>query len=197
MLVSFKTHFLLFLNQYCVVVITAESSPIPSSSRGAVDMIKHTVTFFDSDFKKIYSFDLDPLEQGLSITCTDFSDQIGSAGSRIRNKEYFVVGTAYVVPEEMEPSKGRILVFKANRRDDCAALDGGQNSVAVNYDELGASSLRQGFEGATSSSEVFDVFLVTQRPAKGAVFSLSLQKGKLFAAIGSKVRFCHLMHLLP
>jgi DNA damage-binding protein 1 len=51
----------------------------------------------------IFTFDLDRFEQGLSCTTVVFEP--GSA-------EYFVVGSAYVVPDEQEPTRGRILVFE-------------------------------------------------------------------------------------
>ena len=43
------------------------------------------------------------MEEGISVTSCVFE------GS---NKEYIVVGTAQMEPEEQEPSKGRILVFE-------------------------------------------------------------------------------------
>lgn len=51
----------------------------------------------------IESYDLERLEQAISCISCKFNDQ---------DKELFVVGTAHVVNEELEPSKGRILVFE-------------------------------------------------------------------------------------
>ena len=51
-----------------------------------------------------YTHQLDPLEQAIScIRCTFDS---------LPDKECIVVGTAYAVADEIEPSKGRILIFE-------------------------------------------------------------------------------------
>ncbi|TMW57264.1 hypothetical protein Poli38472_003189 [Pythium oligandrum] len=61
----------------------------------------------DQTFEVLNSFKLDPLETPCSIlNCTFNGDS--SSGS------YFVVGTAYIRPEEAEPHKGRILVFSVS-----------------------------------------------------------------------------------
>ncbi|CAN6454564.1 unnamed protein product [Victoria cruziana] len=56
----------------------------------------------DQTFEIISSYQLDTYENGCSILSCSFSDD---------NNTYYCVGTAYVLPEENEPSKGRILVF--------------------------------------------------------------------------------------
>ncbi|KAK9268180.1 hypothetical protein L1049_010622 [Liquidambar formosana] len=56
----------------------------------------------DQTFEFISSYALDTFEYGLSILSCSFSDD---------SNVYYCVGTAYVLPEENEPSKGRILVF--------------------------------------------------------------------------------------
>lgn len=56
----------------------------------------------DQTFEIISSFQLDPFENGCSILSCSFSDD---------NNVYYCLGTAYVMPEENEPNKGRILVF--------------------------------------------------------------------------------------
>jgi DNA damage-binding protein 1 len=57
------------------------------------------------------SFELDPLEQGLSIMCCQYQTET-------INRQFIVVGTAYSIPEEHEPTRGRLLVFEisADRR---------------------------------------------------------------------------------
>ncbi|XP_020248507.1 DNA damage-binding protein 1a [Asparagus officinalis] len=63
----------------------------------------HFVRLLDDqtfEFKSIYQ--LDTYENGCSIISCSFSDD---------NNVYYCVGTAYVLPEENEPTKGRILVF--------------------------------------------------------------------------------------
>ncbi|XP_052206815.1 DNA damage-binding protein 1-like [Diospyros lotus] len=56
----------------------------------------------DQTFEFISTYPLDQYEHGCSIRSCSFSDD---------NNMYYCVGTAYVMPEENEPSKGRILVF--------------------------------------------------------------------------------------
>ncbi|THU68691.1 hypothetical protein C4D60_Mb08t06530 [Musa balbisiana] len=56
----------------------------------------------DQTFEFISTYPLDAYEYGCSIISCSYSDD---------NNAYYCVGTAYVLPEENEPSKGRILVF--------------------------------------------------------------------------------------
>ncbi|KAL8139852.1 hypothetical protein V2J09_005873 [Rumex salicifolius] len=56
----------------------------------------------DQTFDFISTYPLDTFECGCSILSCSFSDD---------NNVYYCVGTAYVLPEENEPTKGRILVF--------------------------------------------------------------------------------------
>lgn len=63
------------------------------------------VLFFDDggSMQQLFTYELDVMEQGISLCCCVFE------GSE---KEYIVVGTAVSIPEEQEPSRGRILVFE-------------------------------------------------------------------------------------
>ncbi|CAI9783475.1 unnamed protein product [Fraxinus pennsylvanica] len=56
----------------------------------------------DQTFDFISTYPLDQFEWGCSILSCSFSDD---------SNVYYCVGTAYVMPEENEPTKGRILVF--------------------------------------------------------------------------------------
>ncbi|KAJ0080763.1 hypothetical protein Patl1_11217 [Pistacia atlantica] len=56
----------------------------------------------DQTFEFISTYPLDTFEYGCSILSCSFSDD---------SNVYYCVGTAYVLPEENEPTKGRILVF--------------------------------------------------------------------------------------
>lgn len=69
--------------------------------------IEETETHFvrlldDQTFEVLSSYQLDTYENGCSILSCSFTDD---------NNAYYCVGTAYVLPEENEPNKGRILVF--------------------------------------------------------------------------------------
>ncbi|XP_010906318.1 DNA damage-binding protein 1a [Elaeis guineensis] len=56
----------------------------------------------DQTFEFISTYALDTYECGCSVISCSFSDD---------DNVYYCVGTAYVLPEENEPTKGRILVF--------------------------------------------------------------------------------------
>eukprot|EP00250_Pteridium_aquilinum_P005894 c15914_g1_i1 orf=464-3730(-) len=67
------------------------------------DMETHFVRLLDDQtFENMASFQLDAYENGCSIMSCSFTDD---------NNVYYCVGTAYAIPEESEPTKGRILVF--------------------------------------------------------------------------------------
>lgn len=133
--------------------------------------------FEDGNLAQIGVYELDPLEQGLSITTCIFdnepaskdgtssgvsspapaghgsatsSSSSGGAAGGPGKTEYFVVGTAHVVNGEIEPSRGRILVF-----------------------EIAAD--RQ-------------VFLIAEKEVRGAVHTVAQTIGRLVAGVGSKVR---------
>ncbi len=78
------------------------------------------VFFEEGDMRRVGSFELDRLEQGISLMCGTFSPESiaasssSSSSSSAPSVEYLVVGTAQVVNEELEPSRGRILVFEVD-----------------------------------------------------------------------------------
>ncbi|KAJ8762650.1 hypothetical protein K2173_010671 [Erythroxylum novogranatense] len=73
------------------------------SQSSAEESEAHFVRLLDDQtFEFISSYLLDQFEFGCSIISCSFSDD---------SNVYYCVGTAYVLPEENEPSKGRILVF--------------------------------------------------------------------------------------
>ncbi len=74
--------------------------------------------------ERVGSFELDRLEMGTAITCGVFLDAFtgsgsesgsvsaGAVASSATSTEYFIVGTAQVVNDEAEPSRGRLLLFE-------------------------------------------------------------------------------------
>lgn len=56
----------------------------------------------DQTFEFISTYPFDAFEHGCSVISCSFADD---------SNAYYCVGTAYVLPEESEPSKGRILIF--------------------------------------------------------------------------------------
>jgi DNA damage-binding protein 1 len=67
------------------------------------ESLSRILFFDDGSFDLIGSYDLDYLEQGISIATVQFEGT---------TNPFFVIGTAQVVNDELEPSKGRILIFE-------------------------------------------------------------------------------------
>ena len=84
------------LRTYCV--LTSKSV----MTDGCFESFSRLLFFDDLNISKFGSFELDHFEDGISITTCTFE---GCAD------HFFVVGTAYVKPEESEPTKGRLLLF--------------------------------------------------------------------------------------
>lgn len=108
----------------CVFAVCTEKTV--TTERG--DETTCRVLFLDGGtLESIGSYELDRLESVLSIISgsfhsSDVDSESGSgknsAGGSTISAEYFIVGTARVNPDELEPSKGRLLVFEvtADRR---------------------------------------------------------------------------------
>ena len=78
---------------------------IEQTERG--EKLTERVLFFDeSSMEQLQAYELELLEQCWSIFCGNF----GSA-----DRQFIVVGTAYSIPDDYDPSAGRILVFEINR----------------------------------------------------------------------------------
>uniref|UniRef100_A0A0D3GBK3 DNA damage-binding protein 1 n=1 Tax=Oryza barthii TaxID=65489 RepID=A0A0D3GBK3_9ORYZ len=90
----------------------------------------HFVRLLDHQtFEFLSIYQLDQYEHGCSIISCSFSDD---------NNVYYCVGTAYVLPEENEPSKGRILVF---------AVEDGRLQLIVEKETKGAVYSLNAFNG--------------------------------------------------
>ena len=109
----------------------------------------------DQSFDILDGFALEDFEQGISATrCIFQSDE---------ETDYFVVGTAFALEDEPEPSRGRILVLQVvggQRQSE----DGGEIAVAKRLE------------------------LVAQVETAGAVYSLNSFNGLLLAGINSKIQ---------
>ncbi|ONI11113.1 hypothetical protein PRUPE_4G088300 [Prunus persica] len=78
-------------------------SSVKYNQSSAEDSETHFIRLLDDQsFDLITYYQLDAFEYGCSILSCSFSDD---------SNVYYCVGTAYVLPEENEPTKGRILVF--------------------------------------------------------------------------------------
>lgn len=83
-----------------------------SGERGDVSTCR--VLFFDDgSLEQFGVFELDPLEQGIACaTCHLQCVYVTRNTAVSESVEYIVVGTARVVNDEIEPTRGRILVFE-------------------------------------------------------------------------------------
>jgi DNA damage-binding protein 1 len=98
------------------------------------DNFEETETFYvklfdDQTFEVLDRYKLEPFENCASILSCQFSED---------NEYYYVVGTAFAYPNENEPTKGRILVFKV--------VDGKLNMV-TSLEVRGAVYALVGFNG--------------------------------------------------
>lgn len=136
----------------------------------------------DSSFDDIHRIDLEPTEMILSMVSASLcihqpsSSAIANVenpgkmesvvGSTMQLKSYLVVGTAYVLHDEDEPTKGRILVYSCNPEDNPTG-------------------------GTTNRS----VKLVTELQVRGGVYSISqFFNGKILATVNSKTQLCKMMN---
>ncbi|AQK92556.1 DNA damage-binding protein 1a [Zea mays] len=90
----------------------------------------HLIRLLDHQtFESLCVYPLDQYECGCSIISCSFVDD---------NNVYYCVGTAYVIPEENEPTKGRILVF---------AVEDGSLQLIVEKETKGAVYSLNAFNG--------------------------------------------------
>ena len=83
------------------------SEKIVKTDRGD-ELVNRILFFNDNSMDLIHFVELDRLENGVSLCCCKFKDNA---------VESIVVGTSYNLPDDVEPSKGRILVFDINPID--------------------------------------------------------------------------------
>ncbi|KAL6546328.1 DNA damage-binding protein 1a [Orobanche minor] len=96
----------------------------------AEDAEMHFVRLLDDQtFDFMSTYPLDQFESGCSILSCSFSDD---------NNVYYCIGTAYVMPEENEPTKGRILVF---------AVEDGKLQLIAEKETKGAAYSLNAFNG--------------------------------------------------
>lgn len=84
---------------YLLFAVCSEKTVVTEKGEESIARI---LFFDDGNFQLISSFELDYLEQGISITTCQLEGC---------PRPLIIVGTAQVVNDEAEPSKGRVLVF--------------------------------------------------------------------------------------
>lgn len=113
--------------------------------------------------RKIGSHQLDPFESPFSVCSTTFQGD---------SRQYFVVGTAYLLADEDEPSKGRIMVF------------------AVRTDLRQQDEEEEDEEGATSNMDVEEInqlVLVHEVACDGCPYSMASYQGRIVVGVNAHV----------
>lgn len=92
-------------------VVVQEPNSNPASLTGETCKIK---IYEDQSFRKLAELQLEQDEEAQCI-CTKRLVVAGATSSA--GSDYYIVGTAYVDPSELEPSRGRILVVQVDASD--------------------------------------------------------------------------------
>jgi DNA damage-binding protein 1 len=100
-------------------VVVIEPNANPASLTGETCKVK---LYDDQSFRKMGELTLEQDEQAQCIyshklSVTNTAGAAAAASSSSSASEYFIVGTAYVDPAELEPSRGRILVLQVDTSD--------------------------------------------------------------------------------
>lgn len=113
----------------------------------------------DTTFDDLEKVDLDPYEMILSMiyislktpkSAKDSSDAAATTASNIVYKPFLLVGTAYALPDEDEPSRGRILVYSCQEDNVSAATSSNRRAIRQITEfstEGGVYSMCQFYEG--------------------------------------------------
>lgn len=86
------------------------------------ETVNRVLFFDDGDMSQIGSYDLEFLEQAISVTVCTFQDV---------DKSFFVVGTGQLVNEELEPSRGRVMIFEVTEDRRCILVAEKETKAAV------------------------------------------------------------------
>lgn len=146
------------------------STKTDMTTRG--ESVHDRVLFLDNkDFVTRCLFELDPNETAMSCVSMRFQTPSASSStaSAVTSAEFIVIGTAFVLPEEQQPSRGRILVFEV------------QSTVSVRTHGDDEGQEEEGVAGRKAT-------LVSECVTKGAVFCLAPLLGKLVTGIDSQVK---------
>ncbi|PAV57341.1 hypothetical protein WR25_13738 isoform B [Diploscapter pachys] len=93
-------------------VITSSNAPSASGARNQPEITSfatHSFVILDQNtFEAMHSHELSPYEHGTSLISACLGEE---------KIEYYIVGTAFVYPDETEAKSGRIIVFRASADD--------------------------------------------------------------------------------
>eukprot|EP01083_Nonionella_stella_P024829 68410_1 len=172
----------------CVGCIDDGSGKVDSNMQSSASNKGNCIRFFDdTTFQEIDRIDLDPFEMILSMVSTqlkvhkmDTNTQMEGDSTKMKRNEqgeeeaiyqsFLVVGTAYLYPDEDEPSRGRILLINCDIRSGIGSNISGDNALS-----------RKAVQ-------------VTEVQVSGGVYSIcSFYDGSILATINAKTRLCKLV----
>lgn len=157
---------------YCCDIVCTQKTSI--TARGEVSVER--VLFLDSDtYEQVHVFELEPLESAMACACLPLDTGNGVS-------EYFVIGTAVCIPNEAEPSNGRIVVFEVSSS---AAVPAAPASPGVDMDQESSDITLNNSYSTPEISRGIDPVCIHM--VKGAVFSVVGICHQLAAGVGSKV----------
>lgn len=110
---------------------------------------------------------------GSGATAGSGAGDMDDSESQVEYRQFLVIGTAYVMHDEDEPTKGRILILSCNSHSEHRAHD---------------------VPGSTTSSSSRAARNVTELQVRGGVYSLcQFYEGKLLATVNSKTHVCQMV----
>jgi len=125
-----------------------------TSNRGDINM-GNCVKFFDAtSFEEIDCFHLGPYEMIMSMISTkmkvtgEVSKSSEEKGDQDSRQPFLIIGTAYGMPGENEPSRGRIIVLKCTSGNDKSALSRKVQRVAEVQVKGGVFSICPFYDGS-------------------------------------------------
>ena len=157
--------------QYGAFAIVTNRFQVDESTNGEEIEMNYIRLMDEQTFDIVDSFTLDDFEQGISVTkCVFKGDE---------TTEYFVVGTAYALEDEPEPSRGRILVFKVSSFD---------STESSNHNNSSTTTTTIITDDDSNNINVKRLELVAQADTPGAVYTLKSFNGNLLAGVNSKIQ---------
>jgi DNA damage-binding protein 1 len=157
-----------FHEQSATYVVCSTKTEMTARGESAQDRI----LFLDNkEYTTRCVFELDPNEAAMSCQSIVFDTptSVSESSDDKCSIEYVVIGTAYVLPEEQQPTRGRMLVFEVHTPASVIS------EVDPEEDEEDSAHLKR------------NVSLIAESVTKGAVFSMANLQGKLVAGVDCQI----------
>mmetsp|Transcript_63382 Transcript_63382/g.200458 ORF Transcript_63382/g.200458 Transcript_63382/m.200458 type:complete len:1099 (-) Transcript_63382:192-3488(-) len=160
---------------------------------GEADSESNFIRLFDDQtFETLDRHELQPFEHGCAIASMSFADDPGS---------FLVVGTAFAMPEEVEPTRGRVLVFSAEGGSLLLVAEKEVKGAVYNVNMLGGKLLA----GINSKIQLFkwssrddgSKELVAECGHHGHILALFVQVRGDFIVVGDLMKSISLLIYKP